>query len=607
MLFKSTSRLHEIPDRKKRYQTMVLVCCILFGLAMIANMQAAGDGGWFWYAVLLSSGKRLYADMHLALQPLFVLETAAFLALFGKAWLVSKIPAVLDLFAYCFGLFLLAKHSRLSDAQKALILACAFFVSIAFEAYRFDDYHVLADSFQVYSILLLLLLQRSVQGAQIFRLVAGLGVLSGLALTTRLNDGAALVVGVALGIFCLAPSRRLVSIVIFGLATMLTVVLVVHLTGDSFHDYATYSVFKAAGSKGGTSNILLGPMVLPWNALRTLKVHWYVALNLYGIGAAAVYWFLLRWSVTAGQHRRLIRPVVLMILFLLPLGIHDIYRGVFNGDLIIALAALAIPAAYILGGLVFARFLRWLFSRMEIEWNRTEILLLLPLGQLASASMSSGGRPEGLYQPFAILILLLPFASPINVRKESTRGFMLAIVALLACSCAVYKVRIPYKWHSYRSAPMFVGRQWYRHPVYGPMIIETTQLELFSQICRQIGSDSQVELLSLPFTYANYFCSVAPWHGYVQTFFDTSTKEIIFGLMQELEKAPPRWVLYQRQLDILSMHEDVYNHGKPLPHRYLDQLIEQKLDSGKWEKAYISNYEDSPGWRNEWILINARP
>jgi hypothetical protein len=221
--------------------------------------------------------------------------------------------------------------------------------------------------------------------------------------------------------------------------------------------------------------------------------------------------------------------------------------------------------------------------------------------------MSSGGHPEGLYQPLAVLMLLLPVASPIRVRKESTRAFLLAIVGLLACSCAVYKVRIPYKWHSYRSAPMFVGRQWYRHPVYGPMIIETTQLKVFTQICSQVGTDSQVELLSLPLTYANYFCSIAPWHGYVQTFFDTSSKETIFGLMRELEKAPPKWVLYQRQLDILTMHEDTYNHGKPLPHRYLDQMIVQKLDDGRWEKAYSNNYEGSPGWHNEWILIRTRP
>jgi hypothetical protein len=36
-------------------------------------------------------------------------------------------------------------------------------------------------------------------------------------------------------------------------------------------------------------------------------------------------------------------------------------------------------------------------------------------------------------------------------------------------------------------------------------------------------------------------------------------------------------------------------------------MIEEKLDSGKWEKAHTSSYEERPGWRNEWILIRTRP
>jgi hypothetical protein len=606
MLPNSTPRFHEAVNRNARYQNLVLICCVLFGVAMIANTQSPADGGWFWCAAYLRSGKRLYSDMHLALQPLFVLETAQFIALLGKGWLVSKIPALLHLVAYCFGLLLLARHSSLPDRQKALILGCAFFISVAFEAYRFDDYHVLADCFLVYSIVLLLMLQKSVKAALGLVLVVGLGILAGLSLTTRLNDGAALVVGVAISIFCLAPSRRLVSIALFGLVSILTIALIVHLTGDSSHDYAMYSIFKAAGSKGGASNVLLYPLQLPWNALRSLSAPWYVALNLYGFGVAAVCLFLFHSPFMTGQHRRLMRVVLLMLLVLLPLRIHHLYRGLFLGDFTIALSAIGIPVAYILGVLVFVRFIRRQFLP-QVEWNRREILILIPLGQLASASMSSGGHHVGLYQPLAAMMLILPFASPIHVRKESTRSFLLVLVTLMACSCAVYKIRVPYFWHSYREKPMFVGRQWYHHPVYGPMIIDIEQLNLFDRICDQVGTDSQVELLSLPFSYANYFCVVAPWHGYVQTFFDTSSKETVFGLMQELQQAPPKWVLYQRQLDNLELHENTYNQGKPLPHRYLDQMIEQKIDSGKWETAFTSTYEERPGWMNEWILIRTRP
>ena len=113
-------------DGKTLAQGLMFVFCLLFGLAMIADTQAAGDGVWYWYATFLHSGKHLYRDMHLALQPLYVLETAWVLALLGKGWVVSKAPAILHLVAYCVGLLLLVRRSELSDGEKAVVLGCGF-------------------------------------------------------------------------------------------------------------------------------------------------------------------------------------------------------------------------------------------------------------------------------------------------------------------------------------------------------------------------------------------------------------------------------------------------------------------------------------------------
>ena len=140
-------RLGRIINRSNLFQTIAFVFCVLFGLALTANIEPAGDGVWFWYSFFLHSGIHLYADMHLALQPLYVLETSAFMGVLGKGWLVSKIPAVLHLVAYCLALLLLVRQSNLSDARKAILLACSFFVSIGFGAIVFGDYHVLADCF----------------------------------------------------------------------------------------------------------------------------------------------------------------------------------------------------------------------------------------------------------------------------------------------------------------------------------------------------------------------------------------------------------------------------------------------------------------------------
>jgi hypothetical protein len=600
MLSKLTSHFQDTFRPDARYQNLAFICCVLFGLAMIANTQPAADGAWFWYAIYFNNGKHLYSNMRLAIQPLFVLETAWFLTVVGKGWLVSKIPAVLHVIAYCFGLGLLVRHTRLPDRQKALLLGGAFLVSVAFEAYRFDDYHVLTDCFVVYSIVLLLSLQKIENTRTSLEVVAELGILSGLALTTRLNDGGTLVIGVVTALWCLGHSRKLLAIVVFGFVSALVVVLIVSLTGDSFHDYAVYSVFKAAGIKGGATNVLNYPLKLPWYALSFMAVPWFAGLNLYCFAVAAAWAFASRSTGVRGLRRKLIW----ILLTLLPL--HYLYRGLADSHLMIALSAIGIPMAYFVGALVFVRLIHRQFVP-SADVNHREALFLIPLGQLVSGSMSSGGHHIGLYQPLAVMMLLFPIVSPIPVRKESTRSFLLALVAIVACSCAIYKIRIPYSWHSYRLGPMFVGRQWYRHSVYGPMIIETNQLDLFSRVCSEVKSEPPNELLSLPFPYANYFCSVAPWHGYVQTFFDTSSEETIAGLIVELQRTPPKWVLYQRQLDSLSWHEDLYNQGKPLPHRALDQLIEQKTVGGEWRTAFTSMYGDRPGWSNEWILISTRP
>ena len=94
----------------------------------------------------------------------------------------------------------------------------------------------------------------------------------------------------------------------------------------------------------------------------------------------------------------------------------------------------------------------------------------------------------------------------------------------------------------------------------------------------------------MPFSYANYFCAVPPWHGHVQTWYDISSLATIDRLRQELRQAPPKWILYEKQPETLRIHEIVFNGGKPIPFRYLDQMIGQKIDDGSWKVVYKSSY-----------------
>ena len=593
------------PARGTFYQNLMFAGCMLFGLAMIAQTQGAGDGIWTWYATLLHGGKHLYSDLHLLLQPLYVLETAWFLGL-GKGWMVSKAPAVLHLTAYCLGMLLLVRRSALTDRQKAVILGCCFFVSICFEAYRFDDYHVLADCFELYSLAVLLRMQKATSPRAVVLLSAILGVLSGLALTTRVNDGAALLVAVAIGLACMAQTRRLAAMVALFAVCGATVWMIVSLTGDSLHDYATYTVFHAVGSKGGAGSVLYNPVHLPVNTYQWLKDRQYDRVIAHALAVALV-WVLLLRPITRRRGWKEIAMTVAGALSVYLLLRHS-YRSFLDITLAMSLSAVAVLVGYALGVLVLLRWLGWML-RMQVTkgWNRREILLLVPLGQLASGSMSSGGTHLGLYGPVGMLILLLPICSPIGVRMEWVRATLIAVAALLLCSAAHYKWNDPYSWHTYREEPLFAGREIYHHPVYGPMVIDRDLLAMMQPVCARVGTGGAGhELLSLPFSYANYFCNVPPWHDYVQTFFDTSSKETIDGLMNELQTSPPQWIFYQRQITTLRDHELTYNHGEPLEQRHLDEMIERKLADKSWKAVYTSDYGNSQWWDNHWILIQTR-
>ena len=602
----TASRLRQAFSRNSRFQTLAFLACFLFGLAAIANLQLTNEGAWMWYAVSFNHGQRLYADMHLALQPLFVLETSAFLKVLGISWLASKAAAVVHLFAYCLGLFLLTKRSNLPDTQKAVVLGCAFFVSIWTIAYQFDDYHTPADCLVLYSMLLLLDLRESATFRRTIALVSCLGLLSGLAITLRINDGLALWFGVAISIVCVAPTRRFLSVVLFIIVAAFSVVAVVHLTGDTFRTYATYSIFRAVGGKGGAGNVLLYPLKLPWNTLRYLALRMNYETTLAAFAIAAVWAYLLRPLWHRQQSKVTRQDAIAGLLILLVLGI--LCFGHFNPDLIAVIAAPAVLVTYVLGIAAFLRYLRWEISGRSIPWDSSEILLITPLGQVISTAASSGGFNTGVYEPFAMLIVILPLVSPIRFKTERPRALLIGLGAMLLTFGAIVRFCAPYIWHSTVAKPMFVGRQWYRHPTYGPMVIQTDTLHFIQPICDRIGpTRPDNEFLSLPFPYANYFCNIPPWHGYALTYFDTTTPEDIARLTADLQNFPPKWILYQRQLASLAAHESQYNHGQPLPHRYLDHFIEEKLSSGKWQIVYVSHYEETPRWDNQWILIRTRP
>ena len=354
-------------------QNLALLFCVLYGLAIIVNVELAGNPMWFWYATLFHRGVKLYADLHCALQPLFILEMNAWMQVFGVKVLAMEGLSLLHVLLLAVGMQLLLRESAWPDWQKGIVLAGSFVLCTHhFNAYLFDDFHVVSDIFYVYSLVLLLRLPRAA-GRRLLGMAATLGVLSGLATTNRVTDGAVLMASAGICLLCLARQRRAAALGIFVGAALLTVVVVLSVTGDTFRDYATNSLFRAAGSKGGSASLLADPWLMFGNAVHLLLAsRKWVLLWVVGLGMVAVF-AQRRWKSGVGR-------LVLLQLAITALCIavrRPLKAGqLLSGLLLEQLSIVAVVVLYLLAPLVAAHWLWRRLRKQGVAWDAREVLVL---------------------------------------------------------------------------------------------------------------------------------------------------------------------------------------------------------------------------------------
>ncbi len=374
----------------KLWQGVAVGFCIAFGLSHLLNVFTAGDGLWYWYAVLFDRGQRLYADLHLNLQPLFILLTRASLHLFGAGWLGIRAFPLIQVVLYSYGLYLVARFSALSDSRRALLIVTAFGVTLSIFYYRFDDFHVTTQIFQVYALWLLLRLQHHPTGRRALQYAVPLGALAGLSISNRLNDGAALLVAGAVALCGIALQRRLASLLIFCGSALAAFSLVLLLTRDTLHNWYVFTVVQAANIKGGSGHILLYPLLLPFRMTAEigadpikLLVLFYPACIAACIAAA---------PVVFGKWRGAKRVLLLTALALaVVLAVRLYRRSVFQNIWTPMMQKLGVPLACVLLLYIAACALRAMRRPSSADWNSRTLLFLVPIAQLFLAAVTGGG------------------------------------------------------------------------------------------------------------------------------------------------------------------------------------------------------------------------
>ena len=578
-----------------------IAVCFAYGLLLIALIHTVADGRWYWYAHALRHGQHLYRDLHLPLQPLYPMELALFQAVLGTSWLAQQGPGLLNLVLFLAALALITRSIRQPAWQRALLFACAFTTCMTFIMMRFDDFHVLATSLELGCAALLLRLADQPAARQRYLVLGALGALSGLCILTRVNDGG-LLLGAVLVIACLVANtaaHRIEAPAVILACSALTVVVVLAGIGESVHTWWFYSIQTAAQIKGGSNHLLLYPLRLPLGTLHEFTLNWrFLALAVYALALGALAFWL---SHKRDHSSPLLRRALLACAVVLTL---PLWHNLIRGNAARVLVAFAVLATYAVTFVTSLRLYFFLRGKPKRSWGVQELIIFIPLAQLISISLSAARWYPNTNPPAALFLVLLPVCAPWLLARREARAVFYTWVALLTISAGIDKLRNPFDWFNYRARSFDAERVWYRHPSFGPMLIETAQRDLMLPVCAAVQNGSQPpQLLSLPFVYANYFCNVPPWHGYTQTFYDTSSRATIAALERELLTAPPEWIVYQRQLDILARNEEAFNNGRPLPHRDLDRLIDQQLRSGQWAATALPS---PPRDTSTWMLIHTQ-
>jgi len=232
------------------------------------------------------------------------------------------------------------------------------------------------------------------------------------------------------------------------------------------------------------------------------------------------------------------------------------YRSLLNPDLLLAMSTLGVFAIYGLGVFAFLRYLRWEISGRTWEWDSREILMITPLGQMVSTAASSGGVHWGVYEPWAMLIVILPIASPVRLKSEKMRATLVGVGAILLVCSANLPVHRAVRVAQHAAADDVRGPPvvpasgiWADGDRDQPVAVHRAHLRSGEAGRRSHGiSVAAILLRKLLLRYS----AMARERADILRHLDRGDDLRADG---ELQQAPPKWILYERQLDSLAAHE----------------------------------------------------
>ena len=571
--------------------------CFAIAAVTLVLIVGPADGTWQLYAQEMLKGKRLYSDLDFNLQPLFPLLTLISIKLSPGGLLSGRWLFFLIMAAYVAVVSRLCRMAKVGPLTSFALMIGVFFTSIHFLAFRFDDYHGLSGLLCYTSLLVSMALQRGDLSITRFGLLQA-AICTATALT-RPNDGVAIALAAALVLVLRKGVRR--DVVVAGLWSVLLSASLILLTllvlRETPQIWFQKSVIEASSAKGGGGSFLGYPMLMYRTALTNVALYLLLPFWLSILGVIGAVWMSRRLTAQGSPYAAVATAAAWVMFAGLILSTNR-FLLIEHVAPIVIIGSLA-ACFWAIAAVIWRMAKRGAAPRQDID----QALFAYPTMLFVFGSLSSGGNYFSLYQPMAMaLVLFVIFATqtarPLS-QSRLVQGVLLIFFTVIAIEGVEDRVKSPYLWLDYRVPPM-TGEYLLRNDRNGLHVIPKELAGMIDPVCARLTPGKS--LLSVPWSFANAYCHVEPWHGYVQTFFDTTTAPRIEALRRDLERAPPDFIFYQQQSIVMRNHEIMYHKGAPVAQRGLEEQIMRNVAAGKWRIVFTSHTYDP----SVWYLIQTR-
>lgn len=563
-------------------KNIAVLITFIFGFILLIFVMGPGDGGWILLGDQLLNDKKIYSELGLNQQPIFPIYSSFIFFLSGKNIVINKLLYLPIVIFFVYVINRLSSVNNKNILFRNIFILAIFFCSITFEAFRFEDYHALTYCLVLLSIFFTLNYFIGLEKFDSFILKQAF--ICALTFFTRINEGISLYISfIIVFVLCLnqfSIKVLLKVLLIFVLTFILILFLQLFYLDENPSDWLLNTILHASSAKGGSNQLLKSPLNLFLNSYKFI----------YNSFSLTIFFTVITWYILNKYLTNFYLSIISSILFILLL----LY--LFSVNIIISLTSFSVILS-----LLF--FLYGFFSKFLLNKNWEFILFIYPLSLFILGSLSSAGTFVGLFFPLSVFLIIFDYVffkniSTIEISKKTFYYSFYSLLVIIFLNSMIIRVNNPYSWHSYYSPSNPFSYSLTRDKSFGYFAAPKELMSLIDPVCDIVSKEDS--LFSTPYSYANYYCDISPWNGYVQSFFDTSTQVLISDIIRKLSKSPPNFIFFQRQELNLLAHENTFNGGRPLPHRALDEYIMQRVSNGDWTIVYSSNaYPPS-----EWLLIN---